>query len=243
MCREIVDFLYNKRKNHFDRQIKAISIANMYHDDLDKEAVILLQAIINENRYSIEGLTYLLSLIHPMTPHQWLTSNKPMLVFASISMGRKIGDSNNLASIIKPLSSLCVLYKEFDNIGDMVSKISIKSPQKTLYESLCGSKDDSYKKHIGLSRYIPVLSRNKDSAGLGLWNKIDAWELCIPYTSKLISSCIDLGVIDVKSKHKKRDIRKWLMSLDKTDPFKYIPILDDTNPTYQLKKMGYIIGA
>lgn len=243
MCRKIVDFLYNKRKNFFDKQIKVISIANMYDNDLDKEAVILLQAIINENRYSVEGLTYILGLIQPMTPHEWLTSNKPMLVFASVSIRKRIGDSNKLSYMIKSLCSLSALYKEFDSVGDAISKINIKSPQKVLYESLYGSKDDSYSKHIGLSRYIPVLSRNKDSAGLGIWNEIDAWKLCIPYTSKLISSCIDLGVINVKSRYKKRDIRKWIMSLDKTDPFKYIPILDDTNPTYQLKKMGYIIGA
>lgn len=234
-----LDFLYKKKKKLFHEDIPILRVVKMYENDLDKEIVIMLQAIMNESSYHTGGTSALLGIISPLTPSEWIKSESPMLVFTSQTYNRFIGNTKRLGQIIKPIERLVDLYREYDDLKDFIKRNRSVCPQEDLMKWLFGATDDFY--HLGLARYLPILSRRGDSAGLGLINRIPHKNLYIPRTKKVERSGLNVRMFKKTEKKPFEVIREKLVELDKEDPFKYMPILDNKNPTLVINQMGYLI--
>ena len=239
MYKYTLDFLYDKKKDFFHEDMRILKIVGMFNNPLDKEVVIMLQAIVNEPHYTTAAVLGILGTISPMTPAEWIKSESPMLVFTSQTHNRLLGDYTKLGRVIKPIGRLVELYKEYDDLKDFIKRNRCVCPQECLSKWLFGNSKDCY--HLGLARYIPVLSRKGDSAALDLINRVAPKNLYLPRTKKIVASALNVRMITKTEENPYEVIREKLIELDKNDPFKYIPILDNTNPRVVIKKMGYLI--
>lgn len=240
MGKHIIDVIYNKKKDHLSSIYRILKIASIYDNPLDKEVLLILDALENKATRSNDYISNLLRLIMPMNPYEWITSKHPMFSFASESGNRTLGQTVLLKHIYEPISRLVEIYKEYGSMQSYCkSKLPIH-PQVAIYQALYGIDGNIDYEHIGIARAVMILTRKNDTAGLGIWNIIKEKELRIPINRYILSSARSFKLIN-GSKNAEKELFKRLLKLDKKDPLKYIAILEDGTVQTQAKNMGYVI--
>lgn len=240
MRKQILDFIYKKRKDHPEEVYKILKILKVYDNPLDKEVVLMLNALNPSISLYNVYISELLALLLPMNPYEWITSKNPMMTFATMSGRRKIGTEITVGEIYDPLCNLVEIYQEHGSVYNFCKKQLPKHPQHSIHDVLYKDKGLVGYNHIGLERAIMLLTRT-DKAAVGLWDLIPLNKLKVPLNKYIRSSAVSIGLTTKGSKDVEADIHKWLSMFDKKDPLKYMLVLELGNYRSQLNKMGYTI--
>lgn len=241
MGKQTLDFLYQKKKNTFKETYRVIKVANMYESNLDKEVVLMVNAIENRNRFSTRFITSILSYVMPMSPYEWITSKNPILVFASLRDTIEIGENIQIRHILEPLRRLIWIYKHYGSVQSFCRSRSHRHPQEAIYRVLYGEDKTGNYTHVGLARAIMWLTRNgKDDVSLGIWDLLKPNQLRVPMSHRVIPSLRGLGLASKKKKYSEKNVYDILLKMNKKDPLKYMPILEVGTCLKQLEKLGYV---